>query len=293
MNEPVVSKKFEETQSFLHPVYSTDVKLRVENVMKEFKVKNKRNGYNLNVVALERVNLEVRKGEFLVIVGPSGCGKTTLLDLFAGLSKPTQGTITIDGKPVNGPDLDRGIVFQQYVLFPWLTTVQNVEFVLESQKAPKKERAETVRNLIALVGLSGFEDHYPHQLSGGMKQRAAIARALSFNPEILLMDEPFGALDSQTREILQRELLRIRDETNKTILFITHSIEEAVFLADRVAIMTARPGRIKEIVKIPLSRRLRFENNDIRSSSEFVRLRHELWGLLREEVDQSQQILKR
>lgn len=269
-------------------------KIKAENIKKLFKIRNNGNSKNNcntsnELLALGGVNLSVNKGEFLSIVGPSGCGKSTFLDLVGGLTKPNEGNIYIDGKPVNGPGLDRGIVFQQYALFPWRTALGNVEFGLESQKTPKNERKEIALKYLSLVGLTGFEDRYPYELSGGMKQRVAIARALAFNPDILLMDEPFGALDAQTREILQIELLRIWEETSKTILFITHSIDEAVFLSDRVAIMTARPGLIKKIVDIPLSRAVRFED-DIRTSGEFVRSRHELWGLLKEEVVKAQQI---
>ncbi|MCC9295180.1 ABC transporter ATP-binding protein [Clostridium sp. WLY-B-L2] len=277
----------EAVENILQPDFNTDVKLQVKNIVKKFVINKKKSGESSTVTILDDINLEVRKGEFLVIVGPSGCGKTTLLDIFAGLSKPTEGAVSIDGKAVDGPGLNRGIVFQQYALFPWLTTAENVGFVLESLNVKKKERDKIVNRLLALVGLSGFEDHYPHQLSGGMKQRAAIARALSFDPDILLMDEPFGALDSLTREILQRELLRIRNETNKTIIFITHSIDEAVFLADRVVIMTAKPGTIKKIVRISLSRHSRLQNEDIRSSKEFVQIRQELWNLIKEEVIKS------
>jgi NitT/TauT family transport system ATP-binding protein len=266
---------------------NTDIKLKAESVAKEFLLKGHGGLPDTQVAALEGFNLEFVKGEFMVLVGPSGCGKTTLLDLFSGLSFPTSGTISIDGEPITGPGLDRGVVFQQYALFPWLTAFENVEFVLANQNVPKSKRTAKVRELIRLVGLEGFERHYPYQLSGGMKQRAAIARTLSFDPEILLMDEPFGALDSQIRELLQRELLRIRDEAGKSILFITHSIEEAVFLADRVAVITARPGRVKEIVEIPITREERLENEDIRSEPLFVETRHRLWTLLRDEVDKS------
>ena len=270
------------------------VKIKAANVKKLFKIKtngnSKNNGNSVNeLLALGGVNLDVKNGEFLAIVGPSGCGKSSFLDIVGGLSKPNEGNIYIDGKPVEGPGLDRGIVFQQYALFPWRTALENIEFGLESRKITKNERTEIAGKYISLVGLSGFENHYPYQLSGGMKQRVAIARALAYNPDVLLMDEPFGALDAQTREILQRELLRIWEETHKTILFVTHSIDEAVFLADRVAIMTARPGIIKQVVDIPLSRTARFED-DIKSSSEFVQARYGLWGLLKEEVVKAQQI---
>lgn len=269
-------------------------KIKAENIKKIFKIRSngnsKNNGSSSNeLLALGGVNLNIHKGEFISIVGPSGCGKSTFLDLVGGLSKPNEGNIFIDGKPVEGPGLDRGIVFQQYALFPWRTALGNVEFGLESQKIPKNERTEIARKYLKLVGLTGFEDRYPYELSGGMKQRVAIARALAFDPDILLMDEPFGALDAQTREILQRELLHIWEETHKTIVFITHSIDEAVFLSDKVAIMTARPGVIKKMEDVPISRNDRFED-DIRSSQDFVKSRYKLWELLKEEVVKAQQI---
>ena len=186
-------------------------------------------------------------------MGPSGCGKSSLLDILAGLTKATTGTAFIDGKPLAGPALDRGIVFQGYALFPWRSVQQNVEFGLEVKKTPKAQRKETSSHFIDLVGLKGFEDRYPHELSGGMKQRAAIARALAYDPEVLLMDEPFAAVDAQTRETLQDELLRIWDATKKTIVFVTHSIEEAVFLADRVAVLTPNPGTVRGIIPIDLA----------------------------------------
>lgn len=271
----------------------SEFKIKAENIKKIFKVRNNGNSKNGNsprdLMALNGVNINVKKGEFLAIVGPSGCGKSTFLDVVGGLSKPTEGVIYIDDKYVDGPGLDRGIVFQQYALFPWRTAIGNVEFGLENQNVSKKDRIDIAQKYINLVGLKGFEDRFPYELSGGMKQRVAIARALAYGPDILLMDEPFGALDSQTREILQKELLRIWEETHKTILFITHSIDEAVFLSDRAAIMTARPGTIKHIVDIPISRSIRFDD-DIRSSQEFVQSRQNLWELLKEEVVKTQKI---
>jgi NitT/TauT family transport system ATP-binding protein len=237
------------------------------------------------LVALSNVDFEVHAREFMVLVGPSGCGKSTLLDLVSGLSEPSSGVILIDGEPVAGPGPDRGIVFQQYALFPWRTALSNIEFGLEAVGVPRRERRERARYYLSLVGLSGFEHRYPHQLSGGMKQRVAIARSLSSDPDILLMDEPFAALDAQTRETLQDELLRIWEKTGKTILFITHAIDEAVYLGQRVAVMTARPGRILDIVDIPLGSRAR--SDDLRSDPEFVRLRREIWTLLREQVNAS------
>lgn len=271
----------------------SEFKIRSENIKKTFKIRNNGNPKNGNstgeLIALNEVNISVKKGEFLAIVGPSGCGKSTFLDIIGGLSKPTEGTIYIDNKSINGPGLDRGIVFQQYALFPWRTATENIEFGLENQNVPKKDRIDIAQKYINLVGLKGFEDRYPYELSGGMKQRVAIARALAYDPDILLMDEPFGALDSQTREILQKELLRIWEETHKTVIFITHSIDEAVFLADRTAVMTARPGTIKHVIDIQIQRSARFDD-DVRSSQEFVQLRQDLWRLLKEEVAKTQKI---
>ncbi|MBM7865601.1 ATP-binding cassette domain-containing protein [Heliobacterium gestii] len=229
-------------------------------------------------VALRDVHLQVESGEFLSIVGPSGCGKSTFLDIIAGLSAASEGTIFLDGKPIRQPDLDRGIVLQGYALFPWRTIQENVEFGLEIKKTPKRERREISRRFIELVGLKGFEERFPHELSGGMKQRVAIARALAYDPEVLLMDEPFAAVDAQTRENLQEELLRIWEETGKTIIFVTHSIDEAVFLSDRVAVMTGSPGTIKEIIPITLPRPRK--NASLRSSPEYNWVRHNVYESL-------------
>lgn len=256
------------------------IKVKVEGITKVFHSKKGNNG-NGCVEALGGINLEVRTGEFLAIVGPSGCGKSTFLEILGGLIKPSCGSICIDGKQVFGPNQDRGIVFQGYALFPWRTVTENIAYGLEEKGVPKKTRNEICNKYISLVGLSGFEDHYPYQLSGGMKQRVAIARALAYNPDILLMDEPFAALDAQTRDTLQGEVLRIWEETKKTVLFVTHNIEEAVFLADRIAVMSARPGIIKRIIDIPLSRP-RFE--DFRTSQDFIKLRQEVGYIVREEA---------
>jgi NitT/TauT family transport system ATP-binding protein len=236
-------------------------------------------------VALDDVSIEVPAGEFLTLVGPSGCGKSTLLDLVAGLTTPTSGELTIDGKPITGPGLDRGVVFQQYALFPWRTALANVEFGLEQKRVSRRERAERAREVLALVGLSAFADRYPHELSGGMKQRVAIARSLAYEPEVLLMDEPYAALDAQTREALQDDLLAIWRRTGSTVLFITHGIDEAVYLGQRVAVMTSRPGRIKEVVDIDLPEARAGE--DRRGTPEFVRQRHQIWELLQDEVRRS------
>ncbi|MCA6114941.1 ABC transporter ATP-binding protein [Bradyrhizobium sp. WSM 1738] len=265
----------------------TSVKIGFEHVRKEFSVRGEGGGKARRFVALEDITLDVRPGEFLALVGPSGCGKSTLLDLLGGLATPTSGRILLDGRPIEGPARDRGIVFQQYALFPWRTAAQNVEFGLDIAGMKRRERRERALHYLELVGLAGFADRYPHELSGGMKQRVAIARSLAYDPEVLLMDEPFAALDAQTRETLQDELTRIWRATGKTILFITHGIDEAVVLGQRVAVMTSRPGRIKHVVEIPPA--LQSEEEDVRSLPEFGRVRHEVWSLLREEVLKAQQ----
>jgi len=246
-------------------------------------------GFDLNrrghFVVLRDVSFEVRAGEFLVVVGPSGCGKTTLLDLLGGLTLPDAGSILLDGKRIEGPGLDRGIVFQQYALFPWKTAQGNVEFGLEAKGVSRAQRAERARHYLDLVGLTSFADRYPHELSGGMKQRVAIARALSYDPEVLLMDEPFAALDAQTRETLQDELLRIWQKTGKTIVFITHGIEEAVYLGQRVLVMAAGPGRVVDALDIRLERGRPGE--DLRAAPEFVRLRHRIWQLIHAQDESS------
>lgn len=258
-------------------------KISFRGVGKTFPVRGKQQ----DVTALDGIDLDIADGEFVVIVGPSGCGKSTLLDLLGGLSKPTSGQILLDGEPVTGPGLDRGIVFQQYALLPWRTALGNVEFGLEATRVPRRERAERAREYLALVGLTGFEDRHPHELSGGMRQRVAIARSLAYDPDVLLMDEPFAALDAQTRESLQDELLRIWERTGKTIVFITHGIDEAVHLGQRVAVLTSRPGRIKEVVPIGLGDR--GADTDPRSTPEFAHHRHQIWSLLRDEVSRAQQ----
>ena len=253
-------------------------------------VRNVSKSYSLNqggrFVALGNVSFEVRPGEFLVLVGPSGCGKTTLLDLIDGLSLADGGSILIDCVPVKGPGLDRGIVFQQYALFPWKTAKGNIEFGLEARGVPKAERAARAAHFLDLVDLADFGDRYPHQLSGGMKQRIAIARALSYDPEVLLMDEPFAALDAQTRERLQDETLRIWRQTGKTIVFITHSIDEAVYLGQRVLVMAAGPGRI--VADIDIDRGA----DDLRATPEFVALRHRIWQLFHPEATAAARVVR-
>jgi NitT/TauT family transport system ATP-binding protein len=266
----------------------TSVNISFQQVRKEFVVRGEGGGPSDRFTALEDITLDVRPGEFLALVGPSGCGKSTLLDLLGGLTAPTSGRILLDGRPIEGPARDRGIVFQQYALFPWRTAAQNVEFGLDIAGLKAKQRREIARHYLDLVGLTAFAERYPHELSGGMKQRVAIARSLAYDPEVLLMDEPFAALDAQTRETLQGELLRIWRATGKTIIFITHGIDEAVVLGQRVAVMTSRPGRIKHVVEIPEA--LRNETEDVRSLPEFGPVRHEVWSLLREEVLKAQQL---
>ena len=230
------------------------------------------------LVALEDFTLAINEGEFATIVGPSGCGKSTLLDIISGLTKPRSGEIHIDGKLVTGPALDRGFVMQGYALLPWRTVYKNIAYGLEIKKVPRRERKAICEKYIHLVGLEGFEDRYPNELSGGMRQRVAIARALAYDPEVLLMDEPFAAVDAQTRETLQDELLRIWSRTRKTIILVTHSIEEAVLLSDRVVVMTARPGRIQEILVSDLPRPR--TGRQMRDSPEFARIVRHIRGLL-------------
>jgi NitT/TauT family transport system ATP-binding protein len=262
-----------------------------EKVYKRFRLKQgqevNNNGVASNEIeVLSGFDLKIKKGEFLVLVGPSGSGKSVFLDLVGGLSAPTSGVVYLDDKPVEAPSAKTGYVFQQYALFPWRSALSNIEFGLESRGVLKEERIKIARELLSLFGLSDFEDRFPYQLSGGMQQRVAIARALATKPEVLLMDEPFAALDAQTREILQNELIRIWEGTDTTVIFVTHSIDEAVFLADRVAVVTARPGKIKDIIEIDLPRP---RNGDVRSSNEFAANRHKVWSALKSEVNKAQQ----
>ncbi|WP_428424856.1 ABC transporter ATP-binding protein [Pararhizobium sp.] len=238
-----------------------------------------------SVTVLDGVDLTIRKGEFITLVGPSGSGKSVLLDIIGGLTQATSGKVEIDGKIITKPDPKTGYVFQQYALFPWRTALANIEYALEVRGVGKRERTDKARYFLSLFGLSGFEDRFPNQLSGGMQQRVAIARALAADPEVLLMDEPFAALDAQTREILQSELLRIWEKINTTVVFVTHSIDEAIYLADRIVVMTARPGRIKEIIDIDLPRP---RDGDIRSSTAFNGHRGRVWEALRDEVNKAQ-----
>jgi NitT/TauT family transport system ATP-binding protein len=226
------------------------------------------------MLAIADFDLDVEEGEFVCILGPSGCGKTTILRIIAGLESQTRGKILLNGKEISGPGSDRGMVFQEFALFPWRTVRRNVEFGLELKGIPPEERRERTQKFIELVGLTGFEDYHPYQLSGGMKQRVGIARALANEPAILLMDEPFGALDAQTRNLMQKELLRIWSETRKTVIFITHSVDEALFLADRIVVMTARPSSIGQIYEI------KWPRPRDRASPEFAALRKQILAQL-------------
>jgi len=250
------------------------MQLKVDHVSKEFAVR----GHAKVLKVLADVSLSVAEGELIVLLGPSGCGKSTLLNVVAGFLKPTLGQVLLDDTPVMKPDRRRTVVFQDYALFPWMTVQKNVEFGLKAQGVEPVERARIARDFLALVKLSGCEDRYPYEISGGMKQRAAIARALAPNPDILLMDEPFGALDAQTRVLMQEELARIVAEARRTVLFVTHSIEEAVFLADRIVVMSSHPGRIRSIHDVGLPRP---RTPRTRSLPEFISLTQELWDSLK------------
>jgi NitT/TauT family transport system ATP-binding protein len=249
--------------------------IRVKALSKEFATVD--NG-NAAVLALSDIDFEVRNNEFVTVIGPSGCGKTTLLRIIAGLIPYQQGEVSIDSRPVTGPGPERAVVFQNFALMPWADVLGNVTFGLEVRGVAKGESEAKARELIKLVGLEGFERRLPKELSGGMQQRVGLARALAVNPQILLMDEPFGALDEQTRRLLQEQLLQLWERERKTVVFITHSMEEAVMLGDRVMLMTPRPGKVKEMIEVPLKRpRLR----DVEKSPAFVEIKEYLWENLR------------
>lgn len=249
-------------------------KVKIENVKK---VWNTRNG---QIVALNGVNLDILENEFICVVGPSGCGKSTLLNIIAGLEEPTEGAAYIDDKKITSTGVERGVVFQQYALFPWLTVLKNVMFGLKLQGKKNDEAKEIAMKYIKMVQLEEFVNHYPKELSGGMKQRVAIARAYAVNPEVLLMDEPFGALDAQTRTQLQTELLETWEKEQKTCFFITHDVDESIILAQKVVIMSARPGRIKEIVDIdiPYPR-----TQETKMSPRFLELKNHIWSQVYQE----------
>jgi NitT/TauT family transport system ATP-binding protein len=234
------------------------------------------------VVAFRNVELNVRSNEVLCIVGPSGCGKTTLLRCIGGLLTPSSGEVLIDGEPIRAPREGVAIVFQHFGLLPWKTVVDNVAFGLRIARLPRQRVAEKVEHYIHLVGLAGFENHYPYQLSGGMQQRVGLARALAIDPEILLMDEPFASVDAQTREVLQEELLQLHDRERKTMIFITHSIDEAIILGDRVAVMASRPGRVKEVLQVNFPRPR--DPAAVRAQPRYTEIRNHIWEELRPTV---------
>lgn len=249
--------------------------LKIRNLSKSFTTKSKK------FIALNNINMEVCKNEFVCIVGASGCGKSTILNIIAGLEEYTTGKVLLDGKPVDKPGAERGMVFQNYTLYPWLTVAQNIEFGLKFQQLTAKERKEQTCYYMEIVGLSKFADTLPRALSGGMKQRCAIARALSTEPDILLMDEPFGALDAQTKEILQEFMLQLWRQTQKTILMVTHDVEEAVFLAQRIYVLSSCPGEVKAEVDIPLA-----SNRDltIKATELYQNKRREVLSLIRDDI---------
>ncbi len=242
-----------------------------------------------NVEALREVDLTIEPGEFICLVGPSGCGKTTLLNIVAGFLEPTSGEVFIESRRIQGPGPDRCVVFQQYAVFPWLTVRQNVEFGLHlgANRRPASEVKAIADRFIEMVGLKEFEDAFPKELSGGMKQRVAIARAYAVNPEVLLMDEPFGALDAQTRQFMQESLLQIMEKERKTVLFVTHGVEEATFLSTRVVIMAARPGRIREIIPIDLPYP---RGAGMKTSQEFIKIRARIEKVVREEFQKQREM---
>ncbi|MDD0842983.1 ABC transporter ATP-binding protein [Pseudomonas sp. Gutcm_11s] len=253
-------------------------RLKVENVSLRY-----RSPKGETFTALDNVSFEVPDQQFAVIVGPSGCGKSSLLYLTAGLAEPSDGAIYVGGQKVDGPGADRGMVFQSYTLFPWLTVRQNVEFGLKRRGLPQDEIRTIVEFYLGEVGLAKFAEHYPKQLSGGMMQRVAIARALANDPQILLMDEPFGALDSQTRLQMQQLLLQVWGNSKKTVVFVTHDIDEAILLADRIYVMGARPGRIKEILEVPIERPRSLE---VVMEPEFIRMKRHILELLHDDLEE-------
>ena len=255
---------------------SAQTQLKIEGVSRTFESRK-----GAAVVALQPIDFTVRQNDFVTILGPSGCGKSTLLRIVAGLDTPTAGQVLLDGERVTGAGADRGMVFQSYTLFPWLTVRENICFGLREKAMPAAQQAERSAHFIAKVGLRGFEDHYPKQLSGGMQQRTAIARALANDPKILLMDEPFGALDNQTRVQMQELLLGIWEQEQKTVLFVTHDIDESIFMANRVAVFSARPGRIKTEIAVPFAHPRGYT---LKTSPEFMALKAQLTEEIRAEV---------
>jgi len=260
------------------PRVGTAGRIEIDHVEK-FYTKVGRSGQEERVHALRETNLVVEPGEFVSLLGPSGCGKTTLLKALDGLVPIEAGEIRVGGKKTTGPGRDRAFVFQNFGLFPWRTVLGNVLLPLEAAGHPKAEREEIARHYIEMVGLTKFIEHHPHELSGGMQQRVGIARALATDPQILLMDEPFGALDAQTRELMQVELLQIWGHTGKTVVFVTHSVDEAIFLSRRIAVFTAHPGTIKEVLEVPFA--YPRTEGDVKLDPRFAEMRHQVWQMLR------------
>jgi NitT/TauT family transport system ATP-binding protein len=258
----------------------SSVKLEAQNIRLEYEQPRTKS----RMVALDGVDLKVMDGEFVSIVGPSGCGKTSFLSVLDGLMVPTAGRVMVDGRVVTGPGPDRAMVFQDSSLLPWRTVLRNIVYGLECLGVRSNEANERARHFIGMVGLSGFEHHYPHELSGGMQQRVNLARALVVDPKILLMDEPFAALDAQTREVMQEELLQIWLRAKKTVLFITHQIDEAIYLSDRVAVFSSRPGKVKKIIEVNLERPRKL---GIKRGSRFHNIEDEIWDLIEEDVKRS------
>ena len=259
--------------------------IEIDNVSHRFNAKKSEDG---GLPVLEKISLSIQDGEFVSFLGPSGCGKTTLLRILDGLVTPTTGRVAIDGVMVKRPTRERAMVFQEFNLLPWRTTLRNVELGLELQGIGKTERLKLARENLRKVGLGGFEGYFPHQLSGGMKQRVGIARALSISPTYLLMDEPFGALDPQIRELMQIEMLKLLEAEARTVVFVTHSVEEAIFLSDRIVIFSARPGHVLAIIDVDLPKPRWLEEEKIKVSPEFVRYRAHIWHMLKGELQRTQ-----
>lgn len=250
----------------------------------------RQNGAEDALVVLDDVSFTIEKGTFVSFVGPSGCGKTTLLRILDGLIEPSAGKVVIDGETVSGPSETRAMVFQEFNLLPWRTVLRNIEFGLELQGADKRARRQAASDILKRVGLEGFERYYPHQLSGGMKQRVGLARALCVSPTYLFMDEPFGALDPQIRELMQLELLKLLNTQRKTVIFVTHSVDEAIFLSDRILVFSARPGRILASIDIDLPRPRWKDDDELKSSRDFVVYRQQIWRLLKNELETEWQL---
>jgi NitT/TauT family transport system ATP-binding protein len=281
VREPLGSSNVLNELNVLNNLNESNSLVEIQGVSKSFHKTVK--DITTEVKALADVSLSIRENEFVSIIGPSGCGKTTLLKMIDGLIPYDSGKIVIDGKQVTAPGPDRAVVFQAFALLPWRTVLANVEFSLELRRLPKDDRIKTARDYLKRVGLGDFENHYPHELSGGMQQRAGLARALAVNPSILLMDEPFGAVDAQTRQLLQEELLDLWQRERKTVIFITHSMDEAVYLSDRVVVMTPRPGKVAEILDVPLPRPRVSE--EVRRDAKFVDLTNYIWESLKHAME--------